>query len=134
VSTCTFPLQNSIVSKLVSKLQYFIFRALNLGFVCVYLCILGLSRILQHDPVNNPSCRILYLPRSQTLGQLVDWIYCGCVNSLGVIGLILEGSGSIFPGWSNPCLSCASFTRLTRTRPGGRRPVPDLMTSRDSGS
>jgi hypothetical protein len=44
------------------------------------------------------------------------------------------GSRSVVSSSLSQCLSCASFMRLTRTRASGRRPVPDLMTSRDSGS
>jgi hypothetical protein len=43
-------------------------------------------------------------------------------------------SRSVFPSSLSPCLSCASFMRLTQTRAGGRRSVPNPMTLHDSGS
>jgi hypothetical protein len=48
--------------------------------------------------------------------------------------LSLEGSVSVVPSLSDPCLSCALFTRLTQIGAGGWWTMPDLMTSRDSGS
>jgi hypothetical protein len=45
-----------------------------------------------------------------------------------------EGSESIFLRSSDPCLSCASFTRPTQIGASGRWPMPDPMNSRISGA
>jgi hypothetical protein len=45
-----------------------------------------------------------------------------------------EGLESVYPSWRDSCLSCASFMRPTRTGAGGRRSVPDPITSHNLGS
>jgi hypothetical protein len=52
----------------------------------------------------------------------------------GVIGCMLSWIHIRLPNEPSPCSSCASFTRLTRTGAGGRRPVPDPATLLNSGS
>jgi hypothetical protein len=57
-------------------------------------------------------------------GQLIPWW----------LALSAKGFDSASPNSLDPCPSCASFTRLTRIGVGERRPVPEPVTSDDSGS
>jgi hypothetical protein len=46
------------------------------------------------------------------------------------LALSRKGSESVFPSVIDPCLSCASFMRLTQTGAGGRLRSPNLSATK----